>query len=195
MKVLFLGPTDSPLIDFLRSTGDEVVARFERVTQAWLDEHPCEFLVSYGYQHILPKTVLDRFPDRAINLHVALLPWNRGSDPNFWSIVEDTPKGVSIHYLDEGIDTGDIIVQRELAFSADDTLRTSFDKLHVAIETLFREHWPHIRAGTCARTPQQEPGSFHRATDKNRLIHLLTDGWDTPIARLATQVSRNVRGS
>jgi methionyl-tRNA formyltransferase len=151
--------------------------------------------VSYGYQHILPKTVLDRFPDRAINLHIALLPWNRGSDPNFWSIVDGTPKGVTIHYLDEGIDTGDIIAQREVAFADDDTLRTSFEKLRRAIAALFREHWPDIRAGTCSRTSQQGRGSFHRAKEKDRLARLLTHGWDTPVARIAKQVSRDVPGS
>ncbi len=185
MKVLFLGPTDSPLIEYLRSTGDEVVARFERLDLIWLNDHPCDFLVSYGYQHILPKEVLDGFFDRAVNLHIALLPWNRGSDPNFWSIVDGTPKGVTIHYLDDGIDTGDIIAQHELAFSADDTLRTSFEKLHRAIEALFREHWSDIRAGTCSRTSQQGTGTFHRAKDKDRLAHLLTHEWDTSIAALA----------
>ncbi|MCL0081308.1 hypothetical protein M1N64_03665 [Peptococcaceae bacterium] len=50
---------------------------------------------------------MDKFQGRAINLHISFLPWNRGADPNFWSFIENAPVGVSIHYLDEGIDTGD----------------------------------------------------------------------------------------
>ncbi len=51
-----------------------------------------------------------------INLHISFLPWNRGAHPNFWSFYDDTPKGVTIHLIDEGIDTGAIIYQKEITF-------------------------------------------------------------------------------
>jgi methionyl-tRNA formyltransferase len=143
-----------------------------------------DFLLSYRYRHILPREVLDRFPGRAINLHISLLPWNRGADPNLWSFLEDTPKGVTIHVLDAGIDRGPILIQQEVAHASDDTLRTSYDRLATTIEQLLAENWALIRAGGIRPTPQPSKGSLHRSRDKERYMHLLTQGWDTPVSGL-----------
>ena len=52
-----------------------------------------------------------------------------GQDPNLWSFIEDTPKGVTIHEIDEGIDTGDIIFQKEIVLNSNETLASSYEKL------------------------------------------------------------------
>ena len=72
-----------------------------------------------------------------INLHPSLLPWNKGYHSNFWSIYENTPKGVSIHLIDDGIDTGDIVAQSELTYFDEDTLRTTYKKLRASMVNLF----------------------------------------------------------
>lgn len=46
-----------------------------------------------------------------MNLHISYLPWNKGADPNFWSCIDGTPAGVTLHHIDAGVDTGDIIAQ------------------------------------------------------------------------------------
>lgn len=187
MKVLFLGPSESPLVKWLQSEGEEVVTTIEPIGEGFLDGHSPDLIVSYGYRHIIKKDVLVRYAGRAINLHISYLPWNRGADPNFWSIVENTPKGVTIHYLDEGVDTGDIIVQKQVVFSEDDTLRTSYDKLQEEIQALFRDNWGSIRAGKCSRKRQEGKGSLHRQQDKEKIFQLLARGWDTPIADYVTK--------
>ena len=59
-----------------------------------------------------------------------------------WSFLEDTPKGVTIHYIDEGIDTGDIIVQKEVFIDEDkETLKSSYEILNKEIQALFKENW------------------------------------------------------
>jgi methionyl-tRNA formyltransferase len=184
LKVLFLGPETSPLLTFLREQGEEVTQTTERIDGEYCRAGGFEFLVSYGYRHILRRDVLDCFPGRAVNLHISLLPWNRGADPNFWSFVDGTPKGVTIHYLDEGVDTGDLIAQREVTFGPGETLKTTYERLQAEIQALFREQWPAIRAGTCARTPQQGEGTTHRVKDKEPLAHLLTEGHDTLVEAL-----------
>ena len=63
-------------------------------------------------------------------------------------MLEATPAGVTIHYIDAGVDTGDVIAQREVALADDDTLATAYAKLQDAMAALFREQWPAIRAGT-----------------------------------------------
>ncbi len=83
---------------------------------------------------------------RVVNLHPGYLPWNRGSDPNLWSWIDNTPKGVTIHYVDEGVDTGDLIAQRLVEFEAHETLASSYQRLQVEMVKLFVEHWQSIRA-------------------------------------------------
>jgi methionyl-tRNA formyltransferase len=184
-KILFLGPEDSPLITWLREEGEQVIQTADKLSAEDVAEQGYSFLVSYGYRHILRKDILDVFPGRAINLHISYLPWNRGADPNFWSFIEDTPKGVTIHYLDEGVNTGDIIVQEKMEFDSDrETLATSYEKLQTAIQELFRKNWQNIKSGNCRRQKQVGKGSTHKVKDKTSLSHLLTDGWNTPVSVL-----------
>ena len=184
MNILLLGPYRKDLIDFLSSFGNKVA-----ITEAPLtgdSECLCniDFIISYGYRHILKKDILDKFLNKAINFHISLLPWNRGADPNLWSFLEDTPKGVTIHYLDYGIDTGDILAQQEVKYVPEDTLRTSYERLSKTIEELFRRVWPNIRSGKQKSTPQPYGGSYHHLSARARFEYLLTKGWDTPVADL-----------
>ena len=184
MNVLFLGPADSPVLDFLKSTETGVVQTTDPLDAAFFNRDPVDFLVSHGYRHIIKPYVLDRFPRRAVNLHISYLPWNRGADPNLWSVIENTPKGVSIHYLDAGIDTGDLIAQTAVEFAAGETLRTSYARLQEEISQLFAAGWSRIRDGSCDAAKQVGTGSFHRSFDREKVVHLLTAGWDTPVTHL-----------
>ncbi len=184
MNVLFLGPPESAVLDFLKSTETKVVQTMDPLDAAFFDRQSIDFLVSHGYRHIIKPFVLDRFPRRAVNLHISYLPWNRGADPNMWSFIENTPKGVSIHYLDAGIDTGDLIAQQLVQFAEGETLETTYAQLQTEINRLFQQHWSAIRQGTCAATKQVGTGSFHKVSDRAKVAHLLTDGWHTPVAQL-----------
>jgi methionyl-tRNA formyltransferase len=185
MKVLFLGYADSPLIEFLGNHGEEVVQADAKITYEFVKAENFDFLISYGYRHIIMKRVLSLFPDKAINLHISYLPWNRGADPNFWSHIDDTPKGVTIHFLDEGLDTGDILLQEKVEFDKNDTLETSYQKLHKTIQLLFIENWDRIKNGKI-RGVKQDPlsGSVHKAKDKEKIFHMLKDGWSTKLELL-----------
>jgi methionyl-tRNA formyltransferase len=124
--------------------------------------------VMFGY--VLRPAFLDAMPCRFVNLHPALLPWNRGAHPNVWSIVDGTPAGATLHAIDAGIDTGDIIAQRPVEVAPIDTGETLYRKLEQAALDLFRDNWPLIRAGRESRTPQSRAeGSFHRAADLDRI--------------------------
>ena len=184
MNILYLGPENLLVLNHLKKHEKSVIQVEDVIDEAFLKEHSFDFLISYGYRHILKKSILDYFPKRAINLHISYLPWNRGADPNFWSFIEKTPKGVTIHYLDEGVDTGDILVQKEIALSADETLRTSYETLQRELQQLFFEHWESIRSGTCPQRKQEGKGTCHRQKDKEPYLYLLTDGWDTPVRDL-----------
>ena len=184
-KILFLGDNTSPLLKWLISVEGFVIQTSEKITNELIHSNNINFIVSYGYRHILGKDILDLFPDRAINLHISYLPFNRGMDPNFWSFVENTPKGVTIHYLDEGVDTGDVIVQEKVEFDTkQETLATSYEKLQLTIHDLFKQNWQDIKTLRCKRQKQVGNGTSHKVKDKRNLNHLLEDGWDTPLCVL-----------
>jgi methionyl-tRNA formyltransferase len=189
-RVLYLGPARPQVLEGITRQGDDVACCEERIDDDDPRLRATEFIVSYGYRHILRPAVVRRFAFRAVNLHIALLPWNRGADPNLWSYLEDTPKGVSIHFIDEGVDTGDLLAQAEVPLGADETLRSSYEKLCAALERLFVQHWPAIRKGELIATPQPPGGTFHRAADRRAYEHLLVEGWDTPVSRVSRMALR-----
>lgn len=140
-----------------------------------------DWAVSYRYYHLLKSDVLAMIP--AINLHASYLPWNRGADPNLWSWVDSTPKGVSIHKIDPGIDTGPVYAQRKVQFSQNETLASSYDKLQTALLMLFIEKWPLIKRGALVPVPQSSKGTYH--SDKDRKSVSLPHGWETAVQDLA----------
>jgi len=130
--------------------------------------------VFFGY--ILRPEFLALFPDGVINLHPAYLPYNRGAYPNVWSIVEGTPAGVTLHYIDVGVDTGDIIAQQEVPIEPVDTGETLYHKLERACVALFKETWPLLRSGQVPRVPQRrEEGTFHLTQDVEQIDHIDLD--------------------
>jgi hypothetical protein len=184
MNVLFLGPPDLPTLEYLNSVEDRVLAQEGPVDPGLIHNERISLLVSHGYRHIISEAALGLLPARAINLHISYLPWNRGAHPNLWSVLEGTPSGVTIHEIDAGIDTGPILVQRKVEPKVDDTFRTSYRRLHRVIVELFKENWPAIREGRIRPRRQHGQGSIHRTADLARVKHLLTHGWDTPVAEI-----------
>lgn len=125
--------------------------------------------VSVMYGYIIGAPLLRLPPRGFVNVHPSLLPYNRGAYPNVWSIFERTPSGVSIHYMDEGVDTGDLIAQRRVDVEPVDTGFTLYRRLEAEAASLFKEQWPAIREGCAPRTPQPDGGTTHRVKDVERV--------------------------
>ncbi len=194
MNILLLGPHSPDLIDYMESLGDTVVRTEKKISGKSAILKGVDFIISYGYRYIIKDDVLTRFKDRIVNLHISLLPWNRGADPNLWSWLEDTPKGVTIHRIDAGIDTGLILAQAKVEFTEDETLRTSYDKLSDKIEQLFIEVWPEIRIGKRDGFNQTGAGTSHRMAEREAFDHLLHSGWDTPVRDIKGKALAEVTG-
>ena len=173
MKVLFLGNAQYPLLDFVRQTDEAVGIGYELTSE--VDIHGIDFIVSYGYRYKIPKWVIESLPGRVINLHISYLPYNRGADPNFWSFIDDIPKGVTIHQVSVGIDEGDILVQEIVNVSEYDTFRFTYTQLHMAIQSLFKANWHKIKNGKI--TPVKQIGSYHCSADKDKYIRGIEDKW------------------
>ncbi len=184
MNILMLGPARPDLIRFLESHGDAVIVEEQGLVESSHRLQAADFLITYGYRHILKPNVLAFFPEGAINLDIPMLPWNRGADPNLRSFLEDTPKGVTIHCLEDGLDTGHVIAQAPVEMLTQDTLRTSYDRLQRKMEALFPGLWPATRSGQIEPAPQPAGGSYHALKDRQNVAHLLTNGRDTPVPKL-----------
>ncbi len=126
--------------------------------------------ISALFGYILKREILELLPAGCLNIHPSLLPWNRGSFPNVWSIIDGTPAGVTLHYLDEGIDTGDIVAQREIPVTITDTGGSLYRRLEMSCVELFAETWPQIKSGNAPRFSQtKEGGTSHKVKDVEKI--------------------------
>ncbi|REE88629.1 methionyl-tRNA formyltransferase [Paenibacillus taihuensis] len=114
-----------------------------------------DLIVTAAYGQILPKAVLEIPRLGCINVHGSLLPKYRGGAPIQRSIMNgETLTGVTIMYMAEGLDTGDMISVVEVPITDDDTSGTLFEKLTIAGAQLLRETLPSIEAGTVQAVQQ-----------------------------------------
>ncbi len=116
-----------------------------------------ELILSFTYRQVLSREVLEIPAKGAINLHPSLLPKYRGRCPANWVLINgEEETGVTLHYMEERVDSGDMAGQREVKISPDDTIRSLYDKLAQASVELLRDTLPKIRTGELERIPQRE---------------------------------------
>lgn len=122
-----------------------------------------DYMVSIHFPYIIPPPVLEIPREGVINLHPAYLPFNRGWHTPSWAILENTPIGATLHFMDIGVDTGDIIHQREIDVLPGDTANTLYQRINQLEFEVFQEAWPRIQEGNYERLPQEQAeGTAHR---------------------------------
>lgn len=180
-----------PLIDWLNGNAEEVAVCSEKLDLVYVKSLNPEIVVSYNYKHIIKEDIISLMDGRIINLHISLLPWNMGADPNFWSFIEDSPKGVTIHYVDKGIDTGDILLQEAADFDENiETLESSYRNLHKKIQLLFKNNWDKIKNGRIIARAQSGPGSFHYSKESVNIKEALGEHiWSLSIRELKQRLA------
>ena len=126
---------------------------------------------------LLKPQILDVPKLGFVNTHPSLLPHNRGKHYNFWALVEQAPFGVTLHRVDEGIDSGDILAQSAIDYGWCDTAETLYIKAQNEMVKLFTTHYPVLRAGSLAGLPQSaDEGSFHLASEIEPASRLNLEG-------------------
>ena len=194
MKILFLGGNLSKaLVDWLETQGEIVIYTTEKITLDYVKKIGSKFMVSYNYKYLIQEEIIDYVHAKVINLHISFLPYSRGAYPNIWSFLEDTPKGVTIHYVDEKIDTGDIIVQKQIFMDENnETLKSYYEILHREIQKLFKKNWSKIKKSEIAPFPQIGKGTFHIKNDFSKFEPFIKEkGWNTTIMELKEQYSKH----
>lgn len=185
-NILFLGynKNETKLINFLEMLGCEVSHSAKNLDF----KTNFDLIISFGYRYLISEETLSKLACPIVNLHMSYLPWNRGAHPNFWSFWDNTPSGVTIHEMDEGLDTGPIIYQKMLNFdSSNETFSSTYFTLKGELEKLFIENVNEILNLTYKTYNQRGKGSAHKSNE----LPLDFTGWDSnifsEISRLESQ--------
>lgn len=181
----------SPVKEFALQHGIEVfqpdrIRREEHVQH--LREYEPDIILVAAFGQILPESILRMPKYGCINVHASLLPKYRGASPIQWAILNgDAVTGVTTMRMDAGVDTGDIIAEREVAVAEDETGGSLFDKLAKEGAELCVETIKMLENGTAKFTPQDDAQSTHTAMITKEMGDI---DWNRP----AVEIERLVRG-
>jgi methionyl-tRNA formyltransferase len=145
-------------------------------------------IIVVGYGRIIPQWMLDLPPLGNINLHASLLPKYRGAAPIQWAIANgETVTAVTTMRIDAGLDTGDILLQQELAIAPDDTAETLSPRLATIGADLVVETLRRLQAGSLEPRPQ------HNSQSSLAPILKKEDGL-VDFSRSAADICNRIRG-
>jgi phosphoribosylglycinamide formyltransferase-1 len=114
----------------------------------WLEGHGVELVVCAGYMHLLRPSFLDRFPGRVVNVHPAPLPDFPGAHPLEAVLAAGAQEAAAtVHYVDTGVDTGEVIATEPVPVLPGDTVETLRTRVHEAEHRLL----PRVVRELCAR--------------------------------------------
>jgi len=146
-KCLFLGydSKKTNLINFLKLKKIKVT-QYKNKILSYKIAKKYDCIISFGYRKIISNKVIAKIKRPIINLHISYLPYNRGAYSNFWSFIDNTPKGVTIHEIDKGIDTGKIIYRKKINLKVKNktSFRSTYELLIFEVQNLFKKHYKSI---------------------------------------------------
>ena len=152
MRIIFMGTPDFSVgtLNALIEAGHEIV------------------VVSFG--QILPKEILDMPKYCCVNVHASLLPKYRGAAPIQWAVINgEKVTGVTTMRMDEGLDTGDMIMKTEVPLREDETGGTLFERLASEGAKLCVKTMEAIEQGTAVYTPQDHAQATHTTMIKKQM--------------------------
>jgi methionyl-tRNA formyltransferase len=124
-----------------------------------------DYLISVHFPHIIPQEIIDLPKIGTLNLHPAYLPWNRGWHTPTWAIMDGTPYGATLHWIDEGVDTGPIALQQKIEVQDTDTANELYQRALAVEIAVFAEAIPMIKEGVLPQIPQEGEGTSHTKKD------------------------------
>ena len=167
-KIIFLGyrSNKTNLIKFLRNKKN-IVREFGNKNINKKNIKDSDLIISFGYRKIIKDKILKISKRPILNLHISYLPYNRGSHPNFWSFIMNTPKGVTIHEIDKKIDMGNIVFRKKIFFkkNLDLTFKETHKILIREIEKLFIKNYEKLIDGSYKTKKLLLKGTFHKSSE------------------------------
>ena len=153
-----------------------------------LKEMNPDAIVVIAFGQILPKAILDMPKYGCINVHASLLPKYRGAAPIQWSVIDgEKETGVTTMYMNEGLDTGDIIDKVVVPIDKKETGGSLFDKLAIEGGKLILKTLIELENGTAVRTPQDDSKSNYAGMMNKQLGKI-------DFNKSANEIERLIRG-
>lgn len=141
-----------------------------------------EIIIVVAYGKLLPKAILDIPPKGCINVHGSLLPKYRGAAPIQWAVINgEKTTGVTTMYMDEGLDTGDILLMEETPIQPNETAGELFDRLSLLGAKVLEDTLQKIEDGSITRTPQPNEGASYASMLGKELCQV---DWGQPAATI-----------
>lgn len=148
----------------------------------YLRKFQADIIVVVAFGQILPKEILDMPPKGCINVHASLLPRYRGAAPIQWAVINgEQVTGVTTMRMDEGLDTGDMIMKEEVALEQGETGGSLFGRLAQTGAELCVRTLTAIEEGTAVYTPQDHTKATHTTMIKKELGEI---DWTKPAEEL-----------
>jgi methionyl-tRNA formyltransferase len=155
-----------------------------------------DVIIVWSYSMILPPDVLAVPRHGAVNVHGGLLPGYRGGHVTQWAIINgETESGATLHYMDDGIDTGPVIASARFTIEEEDDASHVRAKLRSAGGALLEQWWPRIADGTAPRIPQDDSRARYwrlRTPEDGRIAWTMRAD---DICRLVRALACNVPGA
>ena len=189
-QCLFLGykKNQTSLISFLEKK-NFIIKNYQKIPPLKVFKQS-DFILSFGFRKIISENFIKKIKRPIFNIHLSYLPFNRGGHPNFWSFIENTPAGVSIHKIDKGIDTGNIIFRKKINFDINLDKFSSFKKtynyLFLEAEQLFKKNFDKIYNKKYKKKLNNGKGSFHYKKDLPRWMK----NWNMSISLAKKKLSK-----
>ncbi len=147
-----------------------------------LRQYQAEIIVVVAFGQILPKEILEMPKYGCVNVHASLLPKYRGAAPIQWALIHgERVTGVTTMRMDEGLDTGDMILKEEVELAPDETGGSLFDRLAQTGAALCVRTLEAIKDGTAVYTPQEHEAATHTTMIKKQLGQI---DWNKPAQEL-----------
>jgi methionyl-tRNA formyltransferase len=168
-QCLFLGykKNQTSLINFLKKKNFRVV-NYQKIPSLKIFKKS-NLILSFGFRKIIRKNLIKKIKKPIYNIHLSYLPFNRGAHPNFWSFMENTVSGVSIHIIDKGIDTRNIVLRKKIIFNINlnkfSTFRKTYNYLFLEAEKLFKNNFNKIYSKKYKKILNNKKKSFHYISD------------------------------
>lgn len=162
IEVCFIVPRNDTKDTFLKEKAEEYGIDYLCPIKVNSDEfyeiaqtYGCDLFVSMSYNQIFKRRIIDLPKFSTINCHAGKLPFYRGRNILNWALINDEKEfGITVHYVDEGIDTGDIILQRTYPITDEDNYNTLLEVAYKECPDILYHAIKEIQNGTAHRIPQ-----------------------------------------
>ncbi len=135
-----------------------------------------DYIISIHFPYIYPRSVLNLPSHGVINLHPAYLPYNRGWHTPTWAIYDGTPYGATLHFMEEDLDSGDMINRERLEKKPEDTAHTLYQKVLKLEKKVFEDSWNDLVDFEYERKPQDpQKSTKHTKSDIKKIQRIDLD--------------------